>query len=191
MKTPLKYSVRLGLSVCMVGLILLALSELTNGQDKNDKGAAVFKIPDGYMQMQMSGFRGAMMLDPKKPGGMFVTYPNDNETSDALRQRILAFVSPMFIHDEKGKTATPINWVASPLPAHEGDGDGKAVANVCSTATNELQVAIYERTTGPRPFLYGYFAMRHKSGKSDDGKFLDAQGLGVKAFDKLWKSFPK
>jgi hypothetical protein len=31
--------------------------------------------------------------------------------------------------------------------------------------------------------------MRHKPGKGDDGKFLDEQGQGVKAFDKLWKSF--
>lgn len=177
--------------VCLAGLSLPALPALIKAQDKSDTGGAIFKVPEGYMQMQMPGFRGVMMLEPKKPAGMFITYPNDNETTDALRQRILDLVAPMFIHDEKLKAVTPITWDAKPLPAHEGDGDGKALLNLYSAATNEMQVAIYERTTGARPFLYGYFAMRHKSGKSDDGKFLDEQGQGVKAFDKLWKSFPK
>ncbi len=155
------------------------------------KGAAIFKIPDGYMQAPLSDFRGLMMLDPKKPAGMFVTYPNDNESTEALHQRLLKTIGPMFIHDEKGKAETTISWNMQPLPSHEGDGEGKAVANTYSDETQELQVAIYERTSGPRSFLYGYFAMRHKAGKSDDGKFLDEHGQGVKAFDKLWKSFPK
>jgi hypothetical protein len=173
----------------LIALSLVALPSLVEAQDQ--KGGAVFKIPDGYMQMQMPEFRGVMMLDPKRPAGMFVTYPNDNETTETLRQRILALVAPMFIHDEKLKATTAITWDTKSLPSHPDDGDGKALVKLYSGATNEMQVAIYERTTGVRPFLYGYFAMRHKSGKSDDGKFLDEQGQGVKAFEKLWKSFPK
>ena len=194
MKIAITHISRLAAFVLSAGLIVLSLvgvPALSNAQDKKDKGAAVFKIPDGYMQVEMSKFRGVMMLDPKKAAGMFVTYPDDNETTEALRQRVLAFVAPMFIHDEKGKAATAITWDTKPLPSHAGDGDAKASANVYSAVTSEMQVAIYERTGGPRPFLYGYFAMRHKSGKGDDGKFLDDQGQGVKAFDKLWQSFPK
>lgn len=193
MKTPITYSSRPAF-VLLVGLTVLSLAAvpaMINAQDNKDKGAAVFKIPDGYMKVEMSKFRGVMMLDPKKAAGMFVTYPDDNETTEALRQRVLTFVASMFIHDDKGKAETPLTWDTKPLPAHAGDGEGKAAANVYSGATNELQVAIYERTGGPRPFLYGYFAMRHKSGKGDDGKFLDDLGQGVKAFDKLWQSFPK
>jgi hypothetical protein len=97
----------------------------------------------------------------------------------------------MFLHDEKDKTPAVLTWNTTALPSHEDDGEGKALASVYSGVTQELQIAIYERTTGPRPFLYGYFAMRHKAHKGDDGKFLDEQGQGVKAFDKLWQSFSK
>jgi len=167
---------------------------LVSAQDQGDssKGAAAFKIPDGYMRAPLTDFRGMFLLDPKKAGGMFVTYANDNETTEALRQRILTTIAPMFIHDSKGKSdLTAVTWTSQPLPSHPGDGDGTAATNTYTLATQEVQVAIYERTGGPRPFLYGYFAMRHKPQKGDDGKFLDAQGNGVKAFDKLWKSFPK
>lgn len=163
-----------------------------SAQDKNDavKGAAIFKIPDGYMRAPMRDFRGMFLLDAKKPAGMFVTYPNDNETTAALRQRVLKTIAPMFIHDEKEKAETAIAWETKAIPSHSGDGDGKAEANLYSGAKQDLQVVIYERTTGPNPFIYGYFAMRHKSPKSDDGKFLDEKGQGVKAFEKLWQSFP-
>jgi hypothetical protein len=154
------------------------------------KGGAVFKIPDGYMRVPFTDFRGVMMLDPKRPAGMFVTYPNDNESTDALRKRLLTFVGPMFLHD-KGKPETEISWTTRSIMSHSGDGDGKATINAHGSSSEEVQVVIYERTTGPRPFLYGYFGMRHNPGKGDDAKFVDDQGQGVKAFDKLWQSFPK
>jgi hypothetical protein len=178
--------------LALFGLTVLSFVAMPTRVTAQDKNVGLsFKVPDGYMQAPLSNFRGMLMLDPKKPAGMFVIYPNDNETTDALRQRILAFVGPMFIHDEKGKTETAITWDTRTLPSHEGDGAGKAVANIYNAATAETQVAIYKRAYGGQPALYGYFAMRHKSGKGDDGKFLDEQGQGVKAFDKLWKSFPK
>lgn len=178
--------------LALLGLTVLSFVALpTQVTAQDQKVALSFKVPDGYMQVPISNFRGVMMLDPKKPAGLFVISPNDNETPEVLRERILAFVGPMFIHDEKLKAATTITWDSKTLPSHEGDGAGKAVANFYGTATEETQVAIYERATEGKPALYGYFAMRHKSGKGDDGKFLDEQGQGVKAFDKLWKSFPK
>lgn len=175
----------------LFGLTVLSFVAMPTRVTAQDNKGLSFKVPDGFMQVPISNFRGVMMLDPKKPAGMFVIYPNDNETTEALRQRILAFVGPMFIHDEKLKAEPTIAWDTKTLPSHEGDGAGKAIANFYNTATAETQVAIYERATGGQPALYGYFAMRHKPSKGDDGKFLDEQGLGVKAFDKLWKSFPK
>jgi hypothetical protein len=189
MKNSDSYISQRAILVLFVGLTVLSLFTVPlNAQDKNDVPAS-FKVPDGYMQVPMDEFRGVMMLAPKKAVGMFVTYPGDNETTAALRDRVLAFVAPMFIHEEEGKVAPPIRWETKPLASHPGDGDGKAVAHMYVGPAEEMQVAIFERTTGPRPLLYGYFAMLHKSGKGDDGKFLDEQGQGVKAFDKLWKSF--
>ena len=169
-------------------LTLIVLPASIDAQNKNGSEPE-FKIPDGYMRMQMASFRGVLMLDPEKPAGMFVTYPDDNESYESLRQRILAFVAPMFIHYEEGKATPPITWVPTTLPSHF-DTDGQAFMNVYSGSGYEMQVSIYEHA-GPHPFLYGYFAMRHHPGKSDDGKFQDGQGQGIKAFEKLWKSFPK
>jgi hypothetical protein len=188
------YMIRLaGLSLVVATLLaLVAGVQLANAQDSKNAGAAVFKIPDGYMRVPVTDFRGALMLDPKKPAGMFVTYPNDNETTEALRNRLLAFLGPMFIHEkDKPKGEGSLVWTTKSLPAHPDDGEGKATINTYGGANEEVQVTIYERTTGVRPFLYGYFGMRHNPSKSDDAKFLDDQGQGVKAFDKLWKSFPK
>jgi hypothetical protein len=179
------------LSIGLTLLASIAMSGLSNAQDNRNQGIPSFKVPDGYMQAQMSDFRGIMLLDPKRPAGMFVTFGNDNETSEALSQRILVFVAPMFIHDESAKAERGIAWVTRTLPPHPDDGAGKAAVNYYSSVSNDMQVAIYQRTHGSRAFLYGYFAMRHKPGQGDDGKFLDEQGKGVKAFDKLWKSFSK
>ena len=154
------------------------------------KGVAAFKFPDGYMRAPLTDFTGVMMLDPKRPAGMIVIYHNDRETTEALSKRLLDFILPMFFH-EKGTMEPGITWNTKPLVSHPGDGDGKATINTYSAADQEVQVAIYERTGGVRPFLYGYFGMRHKVGKGDDARFVDDQGNGVKAFDKLWKSLPK
>ncbi len=169
--------------------LLVAIAASTASQDST-KGAAVFKVPDGYMTIPSTAFRGTIMLDPKKPAGMFVTYPNDNESTEALTKRLLDFIGPMFIH-EKGKDKLNLTWETTSLLSHKGDGDGKAKVNVIKGPKQEVQVAIYERATGVRPFLYGYFAMRHIPEKNEDPKFLDQKGEGVKAFEKLWKSIPE
>ena len=189
----MKSKIFFGLLSCLfVPLMLICHGEgLVRAQNQaQSKGAAIFKVPDGYMQAPMGDLRGMFALDPKKPAGMFVSYPNDNENTFALRQRILRLVLPMFIHAEKG-SETATTWETTPLPSHPNDGDGKAEANIYRGAKEEVQVVIYECSTSPAPFLYGYFAMRHTSPKGDDGKFLDESGKGVKSFDKLWQSFPK
>lgn len=161
-------SVRRFLHLSAIALVIMAafsafVSCPVEAQDPAQSGA-VFKIPDGYMRAPLTNFRGLMMLDPKRPAGMVVTYPNDNETTEALSKRLLDFIGPMFIH-EKGTPEPVITWNTKPLISHPGDGEGKATINAYSGTAQEVQVAIYERTGGSRPFLYGYFAMRHKSRK--------------------------
>jgi hypothetical protein len=150
------------------------------------KGAAVFKSPKGYMATDKTELGPILFLHPKKPAAIFVTYPKKEETTDALRLRLRALAANMFLHDE----ATKANWEIKKIQSHPGDGDGMAEMATTKHGEMEIQVVIYERTTGVRPFLYGYFAMRHAKGASDDPRFIDESGNGVKEFDELWKSLP-
>jgi hypothetical protein len=151
---------------------------------KTSQGGAVFKIPKGYMSADFATFKGVLIIDPKKPAGMFVAYPNDGETTDSLRQRARAAIVKMFIHN---KDVPETAWQIKSLPSHAGD----STASVATYANgeDEVQVATYERTEGSYLLVYGYFAMRQISGKGENGRFLDEQGQGVKDFDKLWQSF--
>ena len=175
-------------------LTLCASLQTSKAQDKTKEqaansaeGAAIFKTPKGYMQAKFADFRGILIIDPKKPGGMFVSYPDDNETTESLRQRIRTRIIGMFVH---GEPQPELTWDSKPLPPHKGDGEGKAWRQTSVAGDMELQFVTYERTTGVRPFVYGYFAMRHKSGKGDNARFIDEQGKGVKGFDELWQSMP-
>lgn len=151
----------------------------TTGQD-----GLVFKSPKGYMRAAFANVKGVLFLDAKKAAGIFVIYQNDGDTTASLRQRVLADIAEMFFH-EKDVPAPP--WQLKPLTPHTGDNDGDLAYS--SAGEMEVQVLTYHRAENSSLFAYGYFAMRHKSGKGDDGKFLDEQGKGVKDFDKLWQSF--
>jgi hypothetical protein len=151
---------------------------------KTSQGGAVFKVPKGYMPAPFADFKGMLLLDPKKPAGMFVTYPNEGETTDSLRQRARAVIVKMFIH--KGDVPQTA-WQIKPLPLHAGDSAAMLATHVGNEI--EVQVATYERMEGTHLVVYGYFAGRNRSGKGDNGRFLDEQGKGVKDFDKLWQSF--
>ena len=161
------------------------------GQDKggSTKGAAVFKAPGGWMPADKTEVGPIVFLNPKKPAAMFVTYPKPEETTtEAQRQRVRALAAGMFFgHDSKVEP----NWEVKRIQPHPGDGDGAADIATARQGDKEVQVVTYERTTGVRPFIYGYVAMRHLGGKGDDAPFIDENGKGVKEFDKLWKSFPK
>jgi hypothetical protein len=162
-------------------------SGLPVGSPNSSERGVVFKQPKNYMPANLPEFRGLFMLNPKKPAGVFVSYPNDGENTESLRQRIRAAIIPMFIHDEQKQ---PVTWDFKPVPAHPGDGVETGTIATYAGATQEVQVVTYERVGGVRPFVYGYFAMRRK-GKNSGGKFLDEAGKGVKEFDELWQSFDK
>ncbi len=153
-----------------------------------EKGGAVFKAPSGWMPADKSELGPIMFLNPKKPAVMFVTYPKPEETTtEAQRQRVRAIAAAMFFHDDKPE----LNWEVKRIQSHPGDGDGAADIATAKKGDVEVQVVTYERTTGARPFIYGYVAMRHTKPKGDDAPFIDETGKGVKDFDKLWQSFPK
>lgn len=148
------------------------------------QGGAIFKIPKGYMPVKFDTFTGILLINPKKAAGMFVVYPNEGETTASLRQRALAVVASMFFHE---KDAPATTWQIKSLPRHTGDNNGELA--FASAGEMEVRIASYERMENSYLLVYAYFAMRHKSSKGDDGKFLDDQGTGVKEFDSLWQSF--
>ena len=140
-----------------------------------------FKTPNGYMAVDFPGHTGKLLLDPKKPGGMFVAYPKDGQTVDAFIDEVKKMVADMFLHDAK----EPVVWNVKPLQSPK-EMTGQS-GNLLTTADEkfELQIAYYVRNEG---VTYGYFAMRHKKSKGEDAKFVDGTGAGVKAFDELAKS---
>ncbi|HEX8146647.1 MAG TPA: hypothetical protein VF591_05675 [Pyrinomonadaceae bacterium] len=160
---------------------LLLCAQAAAGQGK---GAAVFKAPDGWMPADKTEVGPIVFLNPKKPSVMFVTYPKQDETTtEGQRGRLRKLAANMFFHDEKAA----LDWQVKPIPSHPGDGDGKADIATAKQGEMEVQIVTYERTTGVRPFIYGYIAMRNKKGGAP---FVDENGKGVKDFDKLWKSLP-
>ena len=150
-----------------------------------EKGAAVFKVPDGWMPANDTEVGPFVALNPKKPAVLFVTYPKQGETTtEAQRQRLRTLAAGMFFgHDSK----VELNWEVKRIQPHPGDGDGAADIATAKQSDMEVQIVTYERTTGVRPFIYGYIAMRSKK---SGAPFIDETGKGSKDFDKLWKSFP-
>jgi hypothetical protein len=133
------------------------------------------------MPAELSGHAGKLFLDPKKPAGMFVGYPNDGQDISAFSDEVKGIVVKMFMHDAKD-----VSWTSVALPPHKNFETETGSLMTTSDDKMELQLAFYVRPdTG---VAYGYFAMRHKKGASDDGKFLDSSGAGVKAFDELARS---
>ena len=151
-----------------------------------EKGAAVFKVPDGWMATDKTEIGPMVMLHPKKPAVMFVTYaPLEEATTEAERQRVRKLGAGMFFGSD---SKVELNWEVKRIQPHEGDGDGVADIATAKHGDMEVQVVTYERTTGERPFIYGYIAMRSKKSSAP---FIGEDGKGSKDFDKLWKSLPK
>lgn len=163
-------------------LFALLLCAQAAGQQQ---GAAVFKAPDGWMPADKTEVGPIIFLNPKKPSLVFVTYPKQDETTtEVQRQRLRSLAVEMFLHDDKAV----LDWQTKSIPSHPGDGDGKADIATAKLGDKEIQIVTYERTTGVRPFIYGYIAMRQEGDKDNSAPFIDETGKGVKEFDKLWKS---
>jgi hypothetical protein len=144
------------------------------------------KLPDGYMPAEFPEKRaGKLLLDPKRPDGMFIVYPKAGDGVDVLPNLLKPMVAGMFFHDEKAQVA----WTETPLAAHPGIENETGTLYSASNNEMEIQLAAYTRTLGATTVVYGYYAMRHKSGKhKDDAPFIDASGKGAETFDKFWRS---
>jgi hypothetical protein len=169
--------------VVMILLVSFAISEMkvnVSAQDQTKK-PIVFKMPKGYMPADLSKHLGKMFLAPKKPAVMFVGYPSDGQDMAAFKEEVKKMVQEMFIHDPK----TEVVWSSIALPPHKGVEGESGTLMTAADDQMEIQLAFYAR---PEGVAYGYAGMRHKKGQSDDAKFLDNSGAGVKEFAELAES---
>jgi hypothetical protein len=151
-----------------------------------------FKIPEGVMPMEWSNFKGLLMLNAKLPAGIFISYPDENETIENLKARAREFILPMFAHDKKNAKDKDIAWQIKDIPAHPGDKPGAAAKMYLYQGEKQsVQISIYERESNGLQFIYGYFSMK-TAGKEKDAKktWADDKGQGIEVFEKFWKTFP-
>ena len=146
-----------------------------------DKQPIIFKAPKGYMPGDFSKHTGKLLLDPQKPGGLFVGYPSDGQDIAGFTDEVKDMVAKMFLHDSKG-----LVWSSAALPPHKGIDAESGNLMLTSDDKMEVQLAFYVRAD--KGVAYGYFAMRHKKGGGEDAKFLDSKGSGLKALDELANS---
>lgn len=172
-------------SLAVVFVIGMASHALAQAKDPNWKPVTM-KLPGGYMPAEFPEKRaGKLLLNPKKPAGMFIVYPQEGESPDVLQNLLKEMVAGMFFHDEKA----PANWTSAQLPAHEGTENETGTLYSASRGKMEVQLAVYARSFGVTKVLYGYYGMREQGKKQEDAApFMDAAGKGVEDFDKFWKS---
>ena len=144
------------------------------------------KLPKNYMPAPFPEKRkGQLLLEAKRPAGMYIVYPKAGETPEAFNELLKKMVVGMFLHDSK----SPVAWTETALPAHKGVDNESGTLFSASDDKMEIQLAAYKRTVGETEVAYGYYAMRHKGVKDkDDGVFLDGSGNGVKDFEKFCQS---
>ena len=181
----------LATSIFYPGWFPARAQEKSTESKAKSSGGVIFKAPDGYMPMDFEKFKGVLMIDPSKPRGMFVAYPDAGQSTDDLSKQIHSSIGRMFFHD-----ASPeLKWITSALPGHEGIADESGTLSLASDEKHEIQVAAYARIIGGSQIIYGYFASRNKPGKEKEkdskGVFVDESGKGVKEFDKFWRSIKK
>lgn len=154
------------------------------------KGGVVFKIPDDVfpIDLQKSGFKGILMLRKDAPSGLFVAYPNDGETIDALRQRLAVYIVPMFMHDKD--VAAKLTPQMSSIPVHPGDAENSGSYYLYTTGKTQVQILFYQRVANGNSLLYGYFANKNIDSNDDVAikGWADKNGQGVKIFESFWKT---
>lgn len=169
--------------------LTIALCAVAYPQSSN-KGSNIFKIPDGVIPTDWSknGFKGVLMLCKESPSGIFVGYPNEGETIEAMRERATQFITPMFIHDKKEQVEATFKKTS--IPKHDGDFGESGLYYLFENEQVAVQILFYEREGAVKNLLYGYFATKDKSGKYKyPSIWADETGRGIKVFDKFWKSF--
>ena len=183
-KTPLSLLLTL-LSAC-VFTCAAGLAAAQTAEPSGNFKPVLLNLPKGYVfQPFPDNRKGQVLLNAKRPAGMYIVYPKAGETPEAFNEFLKTMVSGMFLHDSK----VTVNWTESALPAHKGVDNETGTLFSSSDDKMEIQFAAYNRTVGETKVSYGYYAMRHKGEKKkDDGVFLDGSGNGVKEFEKFCQS---
>lgn len=172
--------------------LTLSLTLFVNAQkteNGNKKQGVVFKIPDGVFPIdwKKSDFKGLLMLRQDSPSGLFVCYPNDNESIENLKGRVAKYVAPMFIHNEKEKES--VSFQIASIPNHKNDFGESAQYYSYANESSMIQILFYERIANETKFTYGYFAMKDKDANTKKDWWADDKGQGVKIFENFWKTF--
>ena len=177
------------------GVLDISAQRVTTHENEDDAkksagNGVTFKIPDKVMPMKWTDFKEMLMLSEKLPSGVFITYPNENESIADLKTRAESVIARMFVRDEK--KIEEIVWESKTVPSHIGDSGDTATMRIFDNEEQTLQITIYDREWNGIKFIYGYFARKNNTSKNrdDSAEFLDDKGSGVKVFDKFWKSFP-
>lgn len=159
-------------------------------QSAEQKAYIIFKVPKGYMGAEYPEHKtGRILLDPKRPAGMFVVYLKDDETPEAFTEELKKMIGEMFYHTPDSESDFKPTWTASSVPALTTMSDETGTLFTSSDGKMQVQLASYIFTLSEKKVAYGYFAMQHvEKRRGDDGRFLDSSGGGVKDFEKLWKS---
>ena len=171
--------------IAVIGALLAvsAAAKLPQSQDQTLVRKPInVKPSDGYMTLDFPGHTGKLLLDPKKPAGMFVAYPKEGQEMSAFIDEVKKMVADMFLRESTEVVA----WSEKPLPAHKGVVSESGNLLAAANDKIEIQIAVYVRND--KGVAYGYFGMKHKKGGGENAKFLNDSGAGVKAFDKLANS---
>lgn len=150
--------------------------------------SVIFYVFKNYFSDKFPNHKaGILMLNPQKPSGMFLVYPDKGETTQQLMDKVKSLVAGMFFHVPESKVN--VTWTASALPKHKGVENESGTLFAASDEKHEAQLAFYVRNFDGTEIAYGYFSNRKKDSKSEEGgQFLDSSGGGVEDFDKFWKS---
>ncbi|HZS47413.1 MAG TPA: hypothetical protein VFC63_20245 [Blastocatellia bacterium] len=187
----MKIATRYLLFITLISISLTAFisNETHVFAQSHDKLGVMFKTPKGYMPLDFPDIKGVLMITQKKPEGLYIVYPTNEQTLDDICKKVQSTIKGMFVHDNK----VEVNWSSATLPKHEGVEDETGTLWLGSTNAQNIQIAMFIRKVGSYQYVYGHFAMMDKSGKSKEqnGAFLDKDGKGVKEFDEFWRSISK
>jgi hypothetical protein len=177
----------------LLSAIILLITSCVFAQEKTAqpnqslvKKTVIFKMPDGFLPAEMNKpNKGLMMLNPKKPAGMFVAYTPDNQKSEDFILELRETLARFFVNDKDVK----FDWKEASLPLHDGVANETGKLLMATAKDKEVQVVAYTRTIAEgQDVIYGYFAMKDLKSKKNSADLIDASGKGVKEFESFWKT---
>jgi hypothetical protein len=131
----------------------------------NTSSQIVYKVPDGVLPMDWnkSKFKGMLFLAKDSPSGIFIAFPNDEESLGELRERAAKFIAPMVVHDSKD--LDPIPFETKAIASNKGDVSDRGRHYLFKGEKAMVQIFFFERATPASNVLYGYFAQKGNNEK--------------------------